>query len=283
MVSPESRRRAVRVLVARGYPRKKGCRLVGISAPMSRFTPKVKNPVLRNKVVELAKEHPRYGFRRVHALLVRAGLKVNLKAVHRIWKLEGLRLKRRIIKRRLGTSTILAPEATRPNQGWCYDFVHERLENGRAARILVILDEYSRRCLSLMCAPSIPAARVAKELEWLFRVHGTPEYIRSDNGTEFVASAVTEKLKASGVNTKFIQPGSPWQNGRVESFNDKLRDELLNREIFETGSHLQSRLESFKDEYNNFRPHSSLGYLTPQEWEKKSANEHNQKEATLTL
>ncbi len=282
MVSSESRRRAVRVLVARGYPRKKGCRLVGISPALSRCKLKVRNPVLRDKVARLANEHPRYGFRRIHALFVRAGLKVNLKAVHRIWKLEGLRLKRRTIKRRLGTSTILAPEATRPNQGWCYDFVHERLENGRAARILVILDEYSRRCLSLMCAPSIPAVRVAKELEWLFRVHGTPEYIRSDNGTEFVASAVTKQLQESGVKAKFIEPGSPWQNGRVESFNDKLRDELLNREIFETGSQLQSRLESFKDEHNNFRPHSSLGYLTPQEWEKKFASEHNEKEAILT-
>ena len=282
MVSPECRRRAVRLLLARGYPRKKCCRLLKISPGVSRCTRKVRNPELRTKVLELAKEHPRYGFRRVHALVIREGLTVNIKAVHRLWKLEGLRLKRRTIKRRVGKSTIKAPEATRPNQGWCYDFVHERLANGRTARILVILDEYSRRCLSLLCAPSIPASKVAQELKWLFLVHGAPEYIRSDNGSEFVAAAVKKQLEESGVKAKFVDPGSPWQNGRVESFNDKLRDELLNREIFETGAELQAQLGCFLDDHNNFRPHSSLNYLTPTQWEEKFKMNHNQKETILT-
>ncbi len=282
MVSPESRRRAVCFLVAQGYARRASCKLVGITPSVSRFRRRVRNPRLRDKILTLAKEHPRYGFRRIHVLLVRSGLSVNLKAVHRLWKLEGLRLSRRVVKRRLGRSTIGTPEATRPGQGWCYDFVHERLENGRAARILVVMDEYSRRCLSLLCAPSIPSSLVAKELSWLFLVHGKPEYIRSDNGTEFIAKAVTQKLEDSGVKAKFIEPGSPWQNGRVESFNDKLRDELLNREIFQSGTELQARLDAFLDDHNNFRPHSSLNNLTPAMWERKFANEHNEQEAILT-
>lgn len=282
MVSPAAKRTAVGFLCSRGYARKAGCRLLGISPAVSRLRPPEKNAVLRQRILELAQEHPRYGFRRIHALLRREGFVVNRKAVHRLWKLEGLRLTRKTRKRRRGKSTIEAPEATRPNQGWAYDFVHERLANGRAARILVVLDECSRRCLSLTSAPSIPAARVVKELEWLFLVHGAPEYVRSDNGAEFVAQKVADLFQDKHVLAKFIEPGSPWQNGRVESFNDKLRDELLNREIFETGGDLQASLDAFLDEYNNFRPHSSLANSTPEEWERKFASEHNETEAILT-
>lgn len=282
MVSPALRRRAVNHLLARGFPRKPICRLVGISPGVSRFVPKPRNEELRLQILELAHKHPRYGFRRIHVLLVRAGLLVNLKAVHRLWKIEGLRLSRKKKRSRLGKSTVASPEASRPGEGWCYDFVHERLSNGRSARILVVLDEYSRRCLGLICAPSIPASRVAKELSWLFLVHGAPRYIRSDNGTEFIAKAVKERLEESGVKAKFIEPGSPWQNGRVESFNDKLRDELLNREVFYSGRELQMSLENFQEEYNNFRPHSSLGNLTPTQAEKRFARENNGKEAILT-
>jgi putative transposase len=238
---------------------------------------------LRTLILALAPTQPRYGFRRIHLLVTREhGLRVNLKAVRRIWREEGLRLKRRTVKRRVGRSTNPHPVAAVPGQGWCYDFVHERLANGRQARILVVLDECSRRCLALIAAPSFRATRVAKELDWLFLVHGAPSYIRSDNGSEFVAGAVQRKLESKGVATKFIEPGKPWQNGKVESFNDKLRDEFLNCDIFESGNELQAGLDAFLDQYNNFRPHSSLGYLTPAEFELKFASEQDQTEAILS-
>jgi putative transposase len=212
-----------------------------------------RNPELREKVVQLARAHPRYGFRRVHALLPG----VNLKAVHRIWKAEGLRLSRKV-RRKLKVAKMPSVALTAPNQAWCMDFACDRLANGRQARILAVLDCFTRECLLLKAAPSFPAFAVEKELAWLFLVHGKPKRLVSDNGPEFRALELPE-----GIEAAFIQPGKPWQNGRVESFFDKLRDELLRGAIFSTGEELQSALDEFHDHYNHHRPHRSLGLLTP--------------------
>lgn len=253
MVSPGSRRRAVCFLLGRGFPRTCACRVCRISRPASRHTPTERSPGLREKVLELARANPRYGFRRVHALLTG----VNVKAVHRIWRTEGLGIRHRK-RRKLVVPKTEGPVLTGPNQAWCLDFAHERLENGRHTRILGVLDCFTRECLLLKTASSFPAFAVEKELEWLYLVHGKPKTIVSDNGPEFRAMTLPE-----GVSNQFIQPGKPWQNGYIESFFGKLRDELLSCELFMRGSELQTALDDFQDHYNNHRPHLGLGGLTP--------------------
>lgn len=253
MVSPASRRRAALFLLDRGFPRARSCRVCSLSRTASRHAPKERRPGLKAKVLELARANPRYGFRRVHALL--SG--VNLKAVHRIWKAEGLSLRHRR-RRRLSVPKTPSPELTGPNQAWCVDFCFQRLENGRHARILGVLDCFTRECLLLKAASSFPSFAVERELEWLFLVHGKPQGIVSDNGPEFRAMSLP-----SGVENRFVQPGKPWQNGYIESFFGKLRDELLSCELFYRGSDLQAALDEFADHYNNRRPHLGLGGQTP--------------------
>jgi transposase InsO family protein len=236
--------------------------VTGVARSGSRRARRDKNPELRQKVLELAKEHPRFGFRRIHHLLEG----VNLKAVHRIWKEEGLRLNRRK-RRRFRVAPQPRFELTAKNQAWCLDFCHDRLENGRQARILAVLDCFTRECLLLKAAPHFPGSSVQKELEWLFLVHGKPQRLVSDNGPEFRALNLPE-----GVEAAFIQPGSPWQNGHVESFFDKLRDELLHREIFSSGAELQAHLDEHLEFYNHRRPHRSLGGLTPASFKDRTSN-----------
>jgi len=162
------------------------------------------------------------------------------------------------------------------------DFVEDRTERGGKLRILVIIDEYSRECLAIRVEPSIPASVVVEVLEWLFLTRGVPKYIRSDNGPEFISKAVCQWLKESGCQTLFIKPGSPWENGYIESFNDKLRDECLNREVFRNGREAQAIVEAFRQEYNpskKDRPHSSLGYLTPVEFARRYYERNKEKQA----
>ena len=253
MVSPGSRRRAVGFLLGQGFPRVCACRVSNLSRTSSRHVPKERSPGLKDKVLELAKANPRYGFRRVHALLPG----VNLKAVHRVWKEHGLALRNKR-RRRLSVPKTEGPVLTGPNQAWCLDFCFQRLTSGRHARILGVLDVFTRECLFLRAEASYPAYAVEKELQWLFLVHGKPQAIVSDNGPEFRAMSLPDD-----VENRFIQPGKPWQNGYIESFFGKLRDELLSFEVFERGAELQSALTDFQDHYNNHRPHLALGGLTP--------------------
>jgi len=166
-----------------------------------------------------------------------------------------------------------------PNHVWSYDFVEDRTERGGKLRILAIIDEYTRECLAIRVAPSIPASAVIETLEWLFLMRGVPKYIRSDNGPEFVSRAVCQWLETSGCQTLFITPGSPWENGYIESFFDKLRDECLNREVFRNGREAQVIVENWRQEYNNYRPHSSLDYLTPAEFARRYYEKNQEKEA----
>ncbi len=218
------------------------------------------------RLTALACQYGRYGYRRIRALLCSEGWRVNHKRVERLWRREGLKVPKRQPKRgRLwlndGSCVRLRPE--RKNHVWSYDFVAARTSDGRPIRILVILEEYSRECLSLYVARRISAQDVLDQLFWLMLTRGVPEHIRSDNGPEFTAVAVREWLSIIGVRTLFIEPGSPWENGYVESFNGKLRDELLNGEIFDTLLEAKTVIEGWRDEYNRVRPHSSLGYRPP--------------------
>lgn len=218
------------------------------------------------RTVELACHFGRYGYRRITGLLRREGWVVNKKRIERIWKREGLKVPRKQPKRgRLwlndGSCLRLRPE--RKNHVWAYDFVMARTEDGRAFRILTVIDEYTRECLALRVERKLNSEAVLDCLTQLFIEHGTPQYIRSDNGPEFTAKIVREWLKRVEVRTLFIEPGSPWENGYNESFNGKLRDELLNLEIFYTLNEAKTLIEWWRRDYNSIRPHSALGYKPP--------------------
>jgi transposase InsO family protein len=218
------------------------------------------------RVIELATQYGRYGYRRITALLQREGFKVNHKRVERIWRKEGLKVPQKQPKiGRLwlndGSCIRLRPE--HKDHVWSYDFVAARTSDGRAFRILTILDEYTRECLAILVDRRIRCHDVIDQLFKLFIFRRTPEHIRSDNGPEFTAKAVRRWLARLSVKTLFIEPGSPWENGYIESFNGKLRDELLNREVFTTLLEAKILTEQWRNEYNEFRPHSALGYRPP--------------------
>ena len=221
---------------------------------------------LAARIIELATQYGRYGYRRVTALLNHEGWRVNHKRVERIWRREGLKVPQKQPKRgRLwlndGSCVRLRPEYK--DHVWSYDFMADRTADGRALRILAILDEYTRECLCILVERRISSQDVITELTDLFLRKGIPEHIRSDNGPEFTAKAVRDWLARLGIKTLFIEPGSPWENGYIESFNGKLRDELLNREVFTTLLEAQVLIESWRKEYNHIRPHSSLGSRPP--------------------
>jgi transposase InsO family protein len=242
---------------------------VGISRSLARYIARRSKDeaMLIKEIHRLAIRHSRYGYRRITVLLRREGWKINKKRVHRMWRAEGLSLPlRRPRRRRVGPVGEIVNKAEYPNHVWSYDFVEDRTERGGKLRTLAIIDEYTRECLAIRIAPSIPALAVVEVLEWLFLTRGVPKFIRSDNGPEFVAKAVCQWLKEKSCQTIFITPGSPWENGYIESFFDKLREECLNREIFRNGKEAQAIVENWRQEYNNYRPHSSLGYLTPAEF-----------------
>jgi transposase InsO family protein len=222
--------------------------------------------MLKEEIVRLACQYGRYGYRRIRWLLQRDGWKVNHKCVERIWLKEGLKVPRKQPKRRRlwlndGSCIRLRPE--HKNHVWSYDFVADRTTNGRPLRMLTILDEYNRECLAIKVGRKLTSYNVIEQLADLMVSRGTPDYIRSDNGSEFTADVIRGWLERLGVKTLFIEPGSPWENGYIESFNGKLRDELLNREIFDTLLEAQIIIERWRREYNTVRPHSSLGYLPP--------------------
>lgn len=220
------------------------------------------------RIRELAREHPRYGYRRITALLRREGWPVNRKRVHRLWRREGLKVPQVQRKRRLGHSenSCTRRRSERPDHVWSYDFLYDQTADGRQLKILPIVDEFTRECLTIEVERGMDAEDVVSTLEYLFELRGEPEHIRSDNGPEFIAEAVKSWLARRGSKTLYIEPGSPWANGYVESFNGKLRDELPDREMFETLKEAKVIVEDHRLDYNHRRPHSSLGYRTPAEF-----------------
>jgi transposase InsO family protein len=222
---------------------------------------------LTDDIIALASKYGRYGYRRITALLNNErGWRVNHKRVERIWRKEGLKVPRKQPRRsRLwlndGSCVRLRPEYK--DHVWSYDFMIDRTADSRAFKILNIIDEYTRESLAILVARRIKNQDVIDVLFWLFISRGLPGHIRSDNGPEFTAKAIRKWLGSLGVNTLFIEPGSPWENGYIESFNGKLRDELLNREVFDTLKETKVLIEQWRKEYNQIRPHSSLKYQPP--------------------
>jgi transposase InsO family protein len=247
---------------------RRACQAIGQAraTQMRKLSPPSDEKRLTEDIVTLATKYGRYGYRRITALLRQEGWQVNHKRVERIWRREGLKVPKKQPKRgRLwlndGSCTRLRPQ--HKDHVWSYDFMVERTGSGRAFRILNIIDESTRECLRIKVNRKISSQDVIDELFNLFVFRGIPEHIRSDNGPEFTARAVRRWLSRLGVKTLFIEPGSPWENGYIESFNGKLRDELLNREVFTTLEEARVLIEQWRREYNQIRPHSALGYCPP--------------------
>jgi len=271
-VSPARRREAVvKAMTAFEISERRACRALGLPRSSQRYVgaERGREEELLSRLRALARENPRYGHRRIKALLVREGWSVNLKRVHRLWRREGLKVPRiQRKRRRLGRSEngCSRRRSERPDHVWSYDFIHDQTADGRGLKMLPVVDEFTRECLTIEVERGLRAGDVASTLEYLFEVRGEPEFIRGDNGPEFIAEAVRSWLARRGSKTLCIAPGSPWENAYSETFNSRLRDELLDREVFETLKEAKVILEDHRLDYNHRRPHSSLGYRTPAEF-----------------
>ncbi len=229
---------------------------------------------MRERIKALSLKYPRFGYRRIHVMLGREGLNTDIKQVYRIWRQEKLAVKPNKKKRkRRGKGFAYPPKACFPNHVWTYDFMQDQLANGKKVRLLNIIDEYTRECYTIEIKRSMGAKDVLDCLSRTMTLHGIPWFVRSDNGSEFIEAGLREWLESQGTQTLYVQPGSPWENGKCESFNGKFRDEFLNREIFTSLAQFQIQAEWWRQHYNNERPHSALNYQTPAEfgqvWERQ--------------
>ncbi len=250
---------------------RRACKVIGQSRMTQRYktTQPDKDKALTADILTLAARHKRYGYRMITAKLRQDGWVVNHKRVQRIWQKEGLQVPyRRKFKKAMGSSanSCSVKKAEYPNHVWTYDFVSDQTEDGRKLRLLTVLDEFTRESPAIEVARSMPAGDVISVLDYLFMIRGVPKLIRSDNGSEFIAHSITRWLYDQGVETIHIAPGSPWENGYIESFNGKFRDEVLNRELFYSVKEAKVIVEGWRMEYNHHRPHSSLRYKTPAEF-----------------
>ena len=269
MISPARRRQLVdHVQEQMDVSERRACRVLKQPRSTQRYQTRQADDEeqLTVRIIALASDYGRYGYRRITALLRNEGWEVNHKRVERIWWQEGLKVPPKQPKRgRLwlndGSCIRLRPEY--PNHVWSYDFMQDRTHNGVAFRILNIIDEYTRECLQVRVERHLSHEEVLEELAWLFCTRGIPDHIRSDNGPEFTAERVRQWLPKMGVQTLFIEKGSPWENGYIESFNGKMRDELLDREIFYTVKEAKVLIEDWRRHYNTKRPHSALNYRPP--------------------
>jgi len=267
-VSPAQRRTLAEQVVQDGLcSRRAACRFLRLARSTYGYrgrTPTAREEQLRQRLLALSVEHPRYGYRRIAALLRREGWPVGKRQIQRLRRAEGLRVppsKRKLVRR--GVSTGLPTTATHRNHVWTWDFIADATVRGGALKMLTILDEYTRECHVLWAERALKSADV---LEWLQKAigqHGAPEFLRSDNGSEFIAKIVQRWLKEHSIKTIYIEPGSPWQNGFVESFHGRFRDECLNREQLWTLTEARVVVGDCRQKYNQVRPHSRLGYESP--------------------
>jgi putative transposase len=271
MVTPNQRRRVVGMLVERfGVSQRRACRLVG----QARSTQRLEQPIpdddeeqIRVWLREFSKRRPRWGWRRAATGLREAGWRVNNKRVRRLWRDEGLRVVHRKRKKPLrGKGHVGAFCPIRPNVLWALDFQFDQTADARTLKLLNIIDEYTRECPAIVVDRNINADKVVATLDAIAAERGAPAYLRFDNGPEFIAMAVADWCRFNTTATVFIEPGSPWQNAWIESFNGKLRDECLNGELFDNLLEARVVIEDWRIDYNMNRPHSSLGYLTPSEY-----------------
>lgn len=247
---------------------RRACEVLGQPRSTQRYAAREDEAEQRlvKQMLELVREHPRYGYRRITALLKQDGWNINRKRVYRLWLHEGLKVpKKQRKKRSIGSrdGACQQCQALHKDHVWTWDFIFDRTANGRSVKILSIVDEFTRECLALEVSRKFKASDVIDVLADLFVIRGVPKHIRSDNGPEFVAKAIRHWLKSADVEALYITPGSPWENGFVESFHSRLRDECLSMEVFDNVKHAQALVASWRNDYNHRRPHSSLGYQTP--------------------
>jgi putative transposase len=281
-VSPERRRRTVEVVRNRLGPQhvseRRICRVLGQSRSTQRYHRRKPDDDRRliDELHRWVEWYPRFGSERVHQMLLGTGWRVNFKRVHRLWKQEHFQVpgKQRKRRRLPGQSAngCVRHRALYRNHVWSYDFLSDRTEDGRQLKLLVVIDEFTRECLAAEVGRTFTARDVMLTLQYLFAVRGTPEHVRSDNGPEFIAKELQRWLERAAVSTLYIQKASPWENGYVESFNGKLRDELLNRELFLSVPEARYVLDEWRQEYNHRRPHSSLNWQTPAAYAAKLAD-----------
>ena len=251
---------------------RRACQITGQARSTQRRKPVMidAEKELRTWLVEFSRKRPRFGYRRAHAIANKNGFRVNRKKVQRIWRQEGLKVTHKAKKRsRIGSSTTESRllEAAHPNQVWALDYQDDQTSDGRRLRLLNVVDEFTREVLATHVARSITADRTVEVLEELVETRGeTPEFIRSDNGPELTSHALADWCRFSGTGASFIEPGSPWQNAYVESLNSRIRDELLNQELFHTLIEAQVLTEDWRIDHNQHHPHSALGMLSPDEF-----------------
>ncbi|MEO0956802.1 MAG: IS3 family transposase [Pseudomonadota bacterium] len=264
LTTPQRRRDAALLAISKyEISQRRACRLVSVAPKTVRRTREPDNPDVRKRMREIASERRRFGYRRIGIMLEREGIVMNHKKLRRLYKEEGLAVKRRRGRKRATGTRSPMPIPDGPSKRWSLDFVSDTFAPARSFRILCVIDDYTRECLALVADTSLSGVRVARELDRIIRLYGRPETIVSDNGTELTSKAILEWQNETGIGWHYIAPGKPTQNGFVESFNGKLRDECLNEEVFESLSHARRVLGRWRQDYNHHRPHSSLGGLTP--------------------
>ncbi len=264
MVTLSVRREVVAYFKSLGHAERRACELASLQRSTCRYVSRRKDdPKLTKRLRELAEERPRFGYRRIHALLRREGHEVNRKRVYRLYKIAGLAVRRRSRRKLRAVRPVPPVAVTRPNERWSMDFVHDILADGRKLRTFNVVDAFTRECLAIEVDTSLPAARVCRVLDKLVWLYGLPASFRIDNGPEFISVALETWAGQHGVKLDFIQPGKPTQNAHVESFNGRFRDECLAQSRFPTLARARAEIEIWRVDYNCQRPHSSLDYRTP--------------------
>jgi putative transposase len=265
MVTTSVRREVVEFLKSQGVSQRRSCTLAKLHRSTCRYLHRRAEPTaLIARMRELASERPRFGYRRLHVMLVREGRVVNRKRVYRLYRREGLAVRKRPRKKLRAVRPMPLPAPSRPNERWAMDFVHDWLVGGQRLRTLNVVDAYTRECHAIEVDTSLPGGRVVRVLDALIAKHGRPSGITVDNGPEFISQALDRWAYANGVTLHFIQPGKPVQNAYVESFNGRFRDECLSQIHFVTLARARAEIELWRVDYNRVRPHSSLDYRTPE-------------------
>lgn len=277
MVSASVRRQQVAFVQRRGLSLRRACALLRVPRSTIGYESRLakKDAPVLEAMHELAGQYPRYGYRRIQVFLERRGIKIGVDRTHRLWRLARLQVPRKRPRRRVATNRPrpLAPEQAQ--QVWAYDFVFDGCGNGQQLKCLTVVDEYTRECLAIDVKGSIRSRQVIEVLSQLVSAHGAPRYLRSDNGPEFVSRAVLQWLTTASIDTAYIDPGKPWQNGSNESFNGKFRDECLSLEWFPDRINAKITIEDWRRHYNEVRPHSSLGNKTPLEFKQELVQQRN--------
>ncbi len=270
MVSSQARRAQVAFAIERGHSKRRACELIGVarSALDYRSVRKERDTPVIEAMKRLARQYPRYGYRRIRIFLKREGYAMSWERAHRLWKAAALQLPQRRPRRRVAGSRPRPLPPSGPNSVWAYDFVFDGCANGQQIKCLTVVDEFTRECLAIDVAGSIRSKRVIEVLARLVSERGAPRYMRSDNGPEFVSQAILAWIVESNIESALIDPGKPWQNGTDESFNGKLRDECLSLEWFRSRHEARVIIETWRRHYNQLRPHSSLAYRTPVEFKR---------------